>query len=478
MNFFIKFIEKKLRILRIILISFSLCIITYVIYKSELYYAGQNKDYYLKYYIFSFVTLFFSSLIYFIQKRHQVYSFLSILLLFFFCYSVETFNTASIFFDKYREQNIQQEYAKKNGLVYDKRSKFKFYRDYKKKYSNAALAIDPYHFLKEDNQKILPLSGISKSKTVHCNENGYFSVYESDRYGFNNPDLEWDKNEVEAIIIGDRFVQGDCVNESDTISGNLRKNFNRINKTGVLNLGQGGNGPLMEYASIKEYLPLISSKRVIWVYAESNDLFGRFGTEGLDTELSNKILLKYLNNYNFRQNLNLKQKEIDRKAIKKLNELNKYELSVTSQNKIFKFIKLNNFRRILKELYLGVYSEVRRRDIQKITPEFKKIIYLSKKFSEEQNSKFYFVYIPERSRYFNNRFDENVHDYNKVIEFISSLNIPIINIHSELLKKTKDPLSLFPMKNSKRHYHFNEKGYRLVSNVIFKKILEIEKNLF
>ena len=36
-----------------------------------------------------------------------------------------------------------------------------------------------------------PLSGISNSKTVHCNENGYFTTYESDRFGFNNNDKKW-----------------------------------------------------------------------------------------------------------------------------------------------------------------------------------------------------------------------------------------------------------------------------------------------
>ena len=478
MNFVLKLIENNLKILRNISFSFCLFILSYVIYKAEFHYVGQNNDYYLKYYIFSFIIFILSFLVYFLRKKIQVYSFLFIILFVSFCYLVETLNTAAVFFDKFYELNIQKEYAKKNGLIYDKRSKFKFYRDLKKNYSNTALAIDPYHFLKEDNQKILPLSGISKSKTVHCNENGYYSVYDSDRYGFNNPDSEWDKDKVEAVIVGDRFVQGDCVNENDTISGNLRKNFKSINKAGVLNFGQGGNGPLMEYASLKEYLPLTSAKRVIWVYAEGNDLYGRFGTEGLNTELSNKILLKYLNNNNFTQNLNLKQKEVDKKSLNKLNQLNEYEIKVTTQNKLFKFIKLNNFRRLLKELYKGNYSNLRKRDIQKISPEFKKIINLSIKFTEEQNSKFYFVYIPERSRYFNNNFDENFHDYKKVIEYISSLNIAIINIHSELLQKHKDPLSLFPMKESKRNYHFNEMGYRSVSKVIFEKIIETEKNLF
>ena len=31
-------------------------------------------------------------------------------------------------------------------------------------------------------KSIFPFAGISNSKTIFCNENGYYSIYESDRY--------------------------------------------------------------------------------------------------------------------------------------------------------------------------------------------------------------------------------------------------------------------------------------------------------
>ena len=40
---------------------------------------------------------------------------------------------------------------------------------------------------------LFPFSGISSSKTLHCNVNGYYSIYESDRYGFNNPNKDKSK---------------------------------------------------------------------------------------------------------------------------------------------------------------------------------------------------------------------------------------------------------------------------------------------
>ena len=81
---------------------------------------------------------------------------------------------------------------------------------------------------------LLPLGGVSKKITVGSNEGGEYSVYQSDRYGFNNPDSEWDKKEIKFILVGSSIVHGACVNENDTIGGNLRL-ITDIKK-GVLNV--------------------------------------------------------------------------------------------------------------------------------------------------------------------------------------------------------------------------------------------------
>ncbi len=153
---------------------------------------------------------------------------------------------------------------KKTGKKIDIRNRFLIYQELKKKDPNVVVNLIPKNYLHENNQTIFPLSGISNSKTIFCNENGYMSIYQSDRYGFNNPDVEWNKKEIEFFLVGDSFTHGYCVNEPDTISGNLRSMLNQ--RGGVLNLGQGGNGPLIEYATLKEYLPIANTKRVLWIY--------------------------------------------------------------------------------------------------------------------------------------------------------------------------------------------------------------------
>ena len=105
----------------------------------------------------------------------------------------------------------------------------------------------------------MQLSGISNSMTIYCNENGYYSIYQSDRYGFNNPDEEWDSNEIELLLLGDSFTHGACVNRPDDLSSVLRT----LSGYNVINLGYGGNGPLTEYATLKEFFPNNTKKIII-----------------------------------------------------------------------------------------------------------------------------------------------------------------------------------------------------------------------
>ena len=55
----------------------------------------------------------------------------------------------------------------------------------------AVPAVGPVDVLGLD-EELLPMGGISKTINVGSNESGRWMTYPSDRYGFNNPDSEWD----------------------------------------------------------------------------------------------------------------------------------------------------------------------------------------------------------------------------------------------------------------------------------------------
>ena len=54
-----------------------------------------------------------------------------------------------------------------------------------------------------------------------------------------------------------------------------------------------------------------------------------------------------------------------------------------------------------------------------------------------------------------------------VMQTVTELDIPIIDIQNEVFKTHPDPLSLFPFRGN---YHYNAKGYRLVAEAIRKQL--------
>jgi len=132
---------------------------------------------------------------------------------------------------------------------------------------------------------------------VATNENGYYMVYPSDRYGFNNPDSEWDAEQVEWLLTGDSFTEGVAVNPGEDVAGQIRL----ITKQPTINVGRGGNGPLIELAELREYAELVKPKKVLWLYFEGNDL------KELQREKFNPLLMQYMED-GFSQNLINRQK--------------------------------------------------------------------------------------------------------------------------------------------------------------------------
>ena len=282
----------------------SIFLLIYIFYRSEVYHSGTKLDYYLKYYIISGVIIIFSIASFFIQKNIKINITLFVVSTTFALYLIEGYLDVSQFL-------FEKQYFEKRGIEkFEPRIRFEMYQDLKKEDPNIVVKISPSNFKYETNQNIYPLSGISNRRTLYCKENGYFMIYQSDRYGFNNPNEEWDKKEIEYLLVGDSFTHGACVNQPDTIAGNIRSALNQ-NKKGVLSLGYSGNGPLIEYAALREYFPFTNAKRVLWMYYE-NDL------TDLDSELKNSILLNYLNDKKFTQNIKSRQKEVDKKSLNKL----------------------------------------------------------------------------------------------------------------------------------------------------------------
>lgn len=416
-------------------LTVSLLLLLFIFYKSEFSWDGTRRYYYFNFYIVSFLLLIFSIFTFFINQKVKEYF---IILSFSLVVSLYFFEGYLTFKDSHY-QNIKKRktiYEKISGKKYDTRTRLEVYEELKKLEKKVSIKVSPKHHL-PNNRKLFPLSSISNSKTIYGNENGYYFIYQSDRYGFNNPDEEWDSKEIEYLLVGDSFVHGANVNRPNDISSVLRTLTNKS----VLNLGYSGNGPLIEYASLREYLKP-NVKKVLWFYYEDNDFID------LNEEIKNNILNNYLNDLTFSQNLKSKQEEIDsliNNIIKK---------SISGDN--LKFIKLYKTRnKLLKK------EKIKNKQFSP-QPHFKQILKLTKDLIGKNNSELYFIYLPGYNRYKNDYDNTN---YNLVKKIINELDIPFIDIHSEVFKKEKNPLKLFPFE---MFGHYNVEGYKKISKTIYK----------
>ena len=421
----------------------SILLLLYIFYKSEIYWNGEMRDYYFIYYFLLFLLTFLSIITFFINQKIKEYLIILGISLVFTLYAFEIFLNYK---DIYSKEHLLKEriYEKKTGKKWDRRTSLKIYKDLKKINSDLVIGFTPNQYKKENNT-IFPLSSISNSETLFCNENGYYAIYQSDRYGFNNPDEEWNKNEIEYLLVGDSFTHGSCVNRPNDIASVLRTLSNKS----VLNLGSGGNGPLMEYAVLREYLNQ-KVKKVFWFYFEGNDL------KNLEFEKRNRILTNYLDNLNFTQNLKFRQNEINILTIKSIEDVRKKKF----KKKLMYFIKLRNLRTSIISIFGALPFEPSIENV--VQPEFKEILELTKNLTIKNNSKLYFIYLPEYNRY-KVKYDNT--NYNLVKNIVEYLNIPFIDVHKELFENEPNPLQLFPFELLG---HYNVEGYKKVAETIFK----------
>jgi hypothetical protein len=426
------------------ILTISLLLLIYTFYKSEIVWNSDLRNYYKTYYLIFSILICFSIITFFLNEKIKEYLIISGVTLVFSLYFFEVYLT-------FEQLSKKQLYEKQTEKKWDKRSKLNIYKDLKKNNNKITISYHPNFLLNENYPNVpFPLSGLSNSETIYCNENGYYSIYQSDRYGFNNQDEEWDKKEIEYLLVGDSFTLGACVNRPNDISSVLRN----LSKKSVLNLGMGGNGPLIEYATLREYLNT-NVKKVLWIYYEGNDL------NDLKKEKTNNILIKYFNNNNFTQNLKFKQNDIDSLLLNIIEEEEieeeEEEEGVAFKVRLINFIKIYNTRHlILRTLPAPAPAP---------SPEFKQILQLTKELTNKNNSKLYFVYLPEYRRYKRNYDNTN---YNLIKDIINELKIPFVDIHKEVFEKEQNPLNLMSFRLYGLYGHYNVNGYKKVAETIYK----------
>ena len=157
----------------------SIIILIYTFYKSEIYWEGNKRNYYNIYYVISFILIFFSLLTFKIKNKFKTYLMIISLSTIFSLYAFEVYiiyKNRTVLVEKDLKKRTQI-YESKSNKIYDRRSKLEVYNDLVKQNKDIVTTVFPYKFVEKKNLDFFPLSGISKSKTINCNESGFYATY-------------------------------------------------------------------------------------------------------------------------------------------------------------------------------------------------------------------------------------------------------------------------------------------------------------
>lgn len=341
---------------------------------------------------------------------------------------------------------IARDKINNNSIITANDEKYIFYDSISKVNKKVAPNFIPRHHT--DNLEFLPLSGISNYLVINCNENGYMATFNADRFGFNNIDSLYEFDEIDLVLIGDSFVQGQCVAQEKSISAHL-------NSYGLRSLAYatGGAGPLQEYATYKEYADYKNPKTVIWFFYEGNDIIN------IQRESSSKILENYYNNDSFSQDLISRQDQINTYWKSELKEVIKSRKNVI--NKIFRSSHLMaRLRLYYNRLKHSIsYSSL---EDNNYVDYFIELITKVKDDNVIKDREFVFVYLPQIERYYSN-IDILPVNNTKLIAKLNKNNISVFDFDS-IVKNLKNPKSIY----SRGEKHFNEYGYELLSQELYK----------
>ena len=415
-------------------------VISYLIFKLLLIYHNQSllhTEYFVLLVLFSLIISFF---IFFFNNINFIIIIISSVVTLYFCEFFFLINDNKVLY------------------LENQKSRDDFFYELKEKNprQNVSKWIGPsYVYQNQDfNSNFLPLGSISNSLVVYCNEEGYWVTYYSDRFGFNN--IFYDDNKKnDFLIIGDSFAEGACLDQNQTIQANL----NLLGMNGI-SLGKGGNSSLLNYAIFKEYFEFFSPKYLIWMHYE-NDV------GGISQEMRSKILKKYLFDDDFKQNLFLRQNEIDLYLLRFFQQKSNALHELKGKNasllyKVLQILKFLNIRNIVKTFSYSIDAN----DYEL----FKLIMQKTRDKAIKNETKFIFFYLPAYEEIYKvKRHKKMAMERKKIFRILDDLNIEYFDLTEEVFLDTNK--NYFPkLPDADYAFHYNSYSYKLISDFIYKKL--------
>lgn len=311
--------------------------------------------------------------------------------------------------------------------------------------------------LQVDGRRAIPLGGVAEVSVIGCNENGYFSAFETDEFGFNNPRGLHSAPGAKLVFVGDSFTQGDCLRQGATIVDRVR-----AQRPQTINLATGGNGPLFELAALREYVRPDHRATVVWMYYEGNDL------DDLRRDRADPLLARYLEPA-FTQNLAQRQASVNAAVQAMVDE--RFAQQMQERPRVLPHLRL---------LVWQARQRLRARPgsaIQTGGPEagdgdaadvamLLRILAAARDEVAGKGGRLVFVYLPEYWRYAGSTPSPGAQRRDEVLAGVRALGLPVVDLH-EVFARQDRPELLFPF-GVKGHY--NDRGAEVAASALLEAL--------
>lgn len=240
---------------------------------------------------------------------------------------------------------VNERRALAQGIDYDGRRRTDVVRDLQAEGLDAVpgfiqgIEADPKIQAAIRDRGFLPLTNVSNTYVVECNEGPGYLQFRTDELGFNNPPGVA-LRPVDIAIMGASFALGHCVPPSASAAALIRARYPR-----TANFAVTGSRVLSQLGVFHEYVTALEPAVVVW-FVHANYADPRH-------EASQPLLTKYLNDPSHSQRLRQRQSEVDsfvRELLVPLNtqqdEALRRELDAARRFPLERVIKLSEIRKL------------------------------------------------------------------------------------------------------------------------------------
>ena len=427
---------NKQRILKLF-IYFLFILISLISLKKFNQYLSQNDFAKLGLIIILFTNFLAGSLIKSFTKYSLIFFVYFVLIL----YSVNSL-IVYVDYNNLPQKKIENK-LKQDNKTYDKRNLIEVVKEERLKGNNIYPYVVPREFLKFKRKKI-PLTPISNTNYVSCNEFGFWKKITTDKLGFNNKIF---MDSFDILLMGDSFAEGSCVDQINEPANLFKENHNLT----AYNIGVSGNGPLLSLALAHEIKEIVDFKYIVW-FIFDNDFYD------ITLEIKSDYLKEYLKKdfikNNYFSNIEI-QNNIQKKYIE--NNLESFKTGFSLNESLLELKPLvHRINKLINKKESEDLVKYNKKDFKKI---FDKISNLY------QDKKIFIVYLPETTC-FNNRSKKCKIRFDELKNL--SNEITFLNFYEFINKNIDDYKKMYALGQDRAH--FSNLGYKYLVEFVSNSI--------